>query len=129
MKQSAAEHIESTKVEAMEIDPEVRIKTEKDLDLHAFEHKDESVEEKRPKKHSAADASLLDDSIDPPAKVWRGTRWKSWALGGIQPATKYKKPTDREITEVINYCYLVAYSFTNCKCNYISSFTHYIFIT
>ncbi|XP_046742436.1 histone-lysine N-methyltransferase 2C-like isoform X3 [Diprion similis] len=95
-----AEHNDNLKLEAMEIETEVKIKTEKDIDTDTIHVKEDSVDEKRPKKHAATE-ELNDDSIDPPTKVWRGLRYKLWTLGAIQPATKYKKPVDREITEML----------------------------
>lgn len=93
-------------VENMEVDPpekesEIKIKTEKE-DQDILDTKEESMEEKRPKKHPAAEESSNDLSTEPqpPAKVWRGVKYKSWTVGSMQPPTKYKKPTDKEITEV-----------------------------
>lgn len=97
------DHMENSKIETFEMETEIRMKSENNLDSDIFDNKEDTGSEKRPKKHSATEELSIDDSTDPPTKIWRGLRYKSWAVGGIQPATKYKKPTDREITEVIKY--------------------------
>jgi hypothetical protein len=35
--------------------------------------------------------------------VWKGLKYKYWSPGALQPAVKYKRPTDKEITEVMKY--------------------------
>lgn len=76
---------------------EIKVKTEKLDNIESIEN-----EEKQSKKHSISEE--ISDSIEsqPPAKIWKGLRYKTWSMGAIQPATKFKKPTDREITEVNN---------------------------
>lgn len=97
------------RIENMEIDDEtttttatdvVKVKTEKpDHVENATENMD--MEEKRPKKHSVPEESS-ETAVEPqpPTKVWRGLKYKTWSMGVIQPTTKFKKTTDREITEV-----------------------------
>ncbi|XP_063990116.1 histone-lysine N-methyltransferase 2C-like isoform X3 [Diachasmimorpha longicaudata] len=95
--------LEGLDVDSMEINPDIKIKTEKD-DSDGTMIPDDlmQLDEKRPKKHSASDNLAIDPAdTQPPAKVWRGLKYKLWTMGGIQPATKYKKPTDREITEML----------------------------
>jgi len=85
------------KIESIGIDepaPEIKIKTEKPENIENAEN-----EEKRPKKRSVEDIG----EGEPPAKISRDSKYKTWSMGIIQPTTKFKKPTDREITEVINY--------------------------
>ncbi|GLG97653.1 Histone-lysine N-methyltransferase trr [Gryllus bimaculatus] len=41
------------------------------------------------------------DEPSTPAKIWKGLKYKYWNPGSIQPAVKYKKPTDREVTEML----------------------------
>lgn len=84
---------------------EIKVKTEK---LDNVENAE--IEEKRLKKHSISEE--ISDSIEsqPPAKIWKGLRYKTWSMGAMQPATKFKKPTDREITEVndqLNYLIII----------------------
>lgn len=90
-------------VEDMDIDisTEMKIKTEtEDSDMNEITEEIQ-FDEKRPKKHPASEENDSEGTEPPPpTKVWRGLRYKSWSLGVIQPPTKYKKPTDREITEV-----------------------------
>lgn len=100
-------------VDSIEMDLESRIKSEKD-DIESHTSRDSFTDEKRPKKHPVTEEPSTDSmEPQPPSKVWRGLRYKTWMTGAIQPTTKYKKPTDREITEVIfkisqpipmNYC-------------------------
>lgn len=99
IKQSV-EPVESMEVEQTEKESEIKVKTEKE-DQDVPEMKEEIMEEKRPKKHPAAEESATETTEpQPPAKVWRGLRYKTWSIGSMQPHTKYKKPTDKEITEV-----------------------------
>lgn len=93
-------------VESMEIEPEnksdIRIKIEEEFEIH--DNKEDLLEEKRPKKHAALEEPTNETSEPPPpAKVWRGLKYKTWTMGAIQPATKYKKPTDKEITDVCTF--------------------------
>jgi hypothetical protein len=37
--------------------------------------------------------------------VWKGLKYKYWSPGALQPAVKYKRPTDKEITEVMKYIF------------------------
>ena len=56
--------------------------------------------EKKSRRHTG------DDTVShcpPPAKVWKGLKYKYWCPGALQPAVKYKRPTDKEITEVMQY--------------------------
>jgi hypothetical protein len=39
--------------------------------------------------------------------VWKGLKYKYWTPGAVQPAVKYKKPTDKEITEVTIFMLLL----------------------
>ncbi|XP_024945171.1 histone-lysine N-methyltransferase 2C isoform X3 [Cephus cinctus] len=101
MTKQSVESIDSMDVDPIEMDTETRIKTEKE-DFEMSDHKEELINEKRSKKHPATEEPLNDvTELPPPSKVWRGLRYKSWSLGAIHPATKYKKPTDREITEML----------------------------
>lgn len=82
------------KVESMEIDEpatEIKIKTEIPESAENAEG-----EEKRPKKHPSEEIG----EAEVPAKIPKDSKYKMWSMGIIQPATKFKKPTDREITEV-----------------------------
>lgn len=100
IKQSV-EPVESMEVEQTEKESEIKVKTEKE-DQDVPEMKEEIMEEKRPKKHPAAEESATETTEpQPPAKVWRGLRYKTWSIGSMQPHTKYKKPTDKEITEML----------------------------
>lgn len=74
---------------------EIKIKTEKLDNLESVEN-----EEKRSKKHSISEENGESIESQPPAKIWKGLRYKTWSMGAMQPTTKFKKPTDREITEV-----------------------------
>lgn len=90
---------------SMEVDKEstteIKIKTEKLDNAENVEN-----EEKRPKKHSISEEIGEVTEPQPPAKVWKGSRYKTWSMGIIQPSTKLKKPTDREIIEV-KFCNLI----------------------
>jgi hypothetical protein len=58
--------------------------------------------EKKSRRHTGDDpANAATSHFPPPAKVWKGLKYKYWTPGAIQPAVKYKKPTDKEITEVM----------------------------
>jgi hypothetical protein len=60
--------------------------------------------EKKSRRHTGDDPTTTTAShCPPPTKVWKGLKYKYWTLGAVQPAVKYKKPTDKEITEVIKY--------------------------
>lgn len=87
---------------SMEVDnestTEIKIKTEKLENAENAEN-----EEKRPKKHSISEEISEATEPQPPAKVWKGSKYKIWSMGIIQPSTKLKKPTDREIIEVKLY--------------------------
>ncbi|KAG8236512.1 hypothetical protein J437_LFUL012798 [Ladona fulva] len=61
--------------------------------------------EKRSRKHTGGSigaGSGTEDalSVPPPPKVWKGVRYKLWSPG-VQLATKYRKPSDREMTEML----------------------------
>lgn len=57
--------------------------------------------DKKSRRHTGDEpASASASHCPPPAKVWKGLKYKYWTPGAIQPTVKYKKPTDREITEV-----------------------------
>lgn len=100
MVKQPVDHVESMEVDQTEKESEIKIKTEKE-DQDIPDTKEEITEEKRPKKHSVADESTTESTEpQPPTKVWRGLRYKTWSIGLMQPPTKYKKPTDKEITEV-----------------------------
>jgi hypothetical protein len=59
--------------------------------------------EKKSRRHTGDDATNATAShCPPPSKVWKGLKYKYWTPGAVQPAVKYKKPTDKEITEVTN---------------------------
>lgn len=50
---------------------------------------------------SAVDELTIDpNEPQPPVKVWKGLRYKTWSSGAMQPAVKHKKPNEREVTEV-----------------------------
>lgn len=94
------DHVENMEIDQTEKETEVRIKMEKE-EQDVIETKEEITEEKRPKKHLAMEESITEPTeIQPPVKIWRGLRYKTWSVGLMQPSTKYKKPTDKEITEV-----------------------------
>lgn len=42
-----------------------------------------------------------EDSVGPPNKIFRGCQYKYWSPGCITPPTRYKKPSEREITEMV----------------------------
>lgn len=42
-----------------------------------------------------------DEESGPPSKIFRGCQYKYWSPGCIQPTSRYKKPTEREITEMV----------------------------
>lgn len=102
---------QTTGLEKMDVDPsalhvdsaEFGIKLEK-MDHGVFGIRDE-FDEKRAKKHSVNDDVESLES-QPPVKLWKGVRYKTWMMGAIQATTKYKKPTDREITEVFFDTYI-----------------------
>jgi histone-lysine N-methyltransferase MLL3 len=99
LKQSIRQ-IEPMDVDSIEMDLECRIKIEKN-EYESQHSRDSFSDEKRPKKHPASEEPSNDClEPQPPSKVWKGLRYKTWMNGAIQPTTKYKKPTDREITEV-----------------------------
>lgn len=83
----------------MEVDnestTEIKIKTEKLENAENVEN-----EERRSKKHSITEEIGETNEPQPPAKIWKGLRYKTWSMGTIQPGTKFKKPTDREVIEV-----------------------------
>ena len=56
--------------------------------------------EKKSRRHTGDDMVY---HCPPPAKVWKGLKYKYWSPGALQPAVKYKRPTDKEITEVMKY--------------------------
>lgn len=59
--------------------------------------------EKKSRRHTGDEpVSATASHCPPPTKVWKGLKYKYWIPGAIQPAVKYKKPTDKEITEVRN---------------------------
>lgn len=101
--QSINQHVESMEIDngtTMVTTDIVKIKSEK-LE-HVENMMENTEEEKRPKKHSVPEESgdTSGSEPQPPTKVWRGLRYKTWTMGTIQPITKFKKSTDREITEV-----------------------------
>ncbi|PNF41242.1 hypothetical protein B7P43_G01489 [Cryptotermes secundus] len=58
--------------------------------------------EKKSRRHTGDEpASASASHCPPPTKVWKGLKYKYWTPGAIQPAVKYKKPTDKEITEML----------------------------
>lgn len=112
--QPSQQSADSQRVDSMEIDNEtstitamdvVKVKTEKPDHVENAATENTEVEEKRPKKHSATEESS-ETTVEPqpPAKVWRGLKYKTWSTGAIQPATKFKKTSDREVTEVSISC-------------------------
>lgn len=109
IKQQQLQQTVDQRVESMEIDNETTMTTATDVIKVKIEKPDHmentmenmDTEEKRPKKHSVPEESS-ETAVEPqpPAKVWRGLKYKTWSMGVIQPTTKFKKTTDREITEV-----------------------------
>lgn len=97
---------------SMEVDndstTEIKIKTEKLENAENAEN-----EEKRPKKHSITEEISEATESQPPTKMWKGVKYKTWSMGTIQPGTKFKKPTDREVIEVIRYNLIIQWSFRN----------------
>lgn len=97
-------------IEPMDVDSanvENKIKKEKEeLDLQQQQQgKNNYIDDKRPKKHLASDdpsTAVGSTESQPPAKLFKGSRYKTYTTGAavIHPAVKYKRPTDREITEV-----------------------------
>lgn len=82
---------------------EGKIKNERE-DTESQHSRDSFTDEKRTRKHPASeDASADSIEVQPPTKVWKGIRYKTWGAGVMQPSTKFKKSTDREITEVSLY--------------------------
>ncbi|KAI4497783.1 hypothetical protein M0802_007109 [Mischocyttarus mexicanus] len=93
------DHSESMAVD-FENKSEIRIKIEEEFEIH--DNREDLTEEKRPKKHAALkELSGETNEPPPPAKLWKGLRYKTWTMGAIQPPTKYKKPTDKEITDML----------------------------
>lgn len=85
-------------MEPMDICNDIKIKTEKeDLDLH--DHIKQELVDKRPKKHPADLPTDLE--FEPPSKLLRGTKYKVWSMGVLQPTKKYKKPSDKDITDLL----------------------------
>ena len=83
----------------MDLDLDRRIKTEKD-DLDSQNSRDSFNDDRRGKKHPASDDTSTDSADPTPNKVWKGLKYKNWSPGTMHPRTKYKKPSEREITEV-----------------------------
>lgn len=54
--------------------------------------------EKKSRRHTGDDPA---SHCPPPAKVWKGLKYKYWSPGALQPSVKYKRPTDKEITEML----------------------------
>jgi len=54
--------------------------------------------EKKSRRHTGDDPV---SHCPPPTKVWKGLKYKYWSPGALQPAVKYKRPTDKEITEML----------------------------
>lgn len=53
-------------------------------------------------KYSDYDTKTKKPAIEPPVvKSWKGQRYKFWAVGCVQPVAKCKKPTDKEIMELL----------------------------
>lgn len=92
--QQQMERLENIEISS-ESTTEIKVKAEKLDNIENAEN-----DEKRLKKHLISEE--IGDSIEsqPPTKIWKGLRYKTWSMGTMQPATKFKKPTDREITEV-----------------------------
>lgn len=40
------------------------------------------------------------DDQPPPSKIWKGVRYKTWSPEALHPSTKFKKTSDKEMTEV-----------------------------
>ncbi|XP_021938191.1 uncharacterized protein LOC110838870 isoform X2 [Zootermopsis nevadensis] len=58
--------------------------------------------DKRSRRHTGDDQAIAPSShCPPPTKLWKGVKYKYWTPGAIQPAVKYKKPTDKEVTEML----------------------------
>ena len=113
LKQLSIEHMD---VDSVDMDLQNRIKSEKD-DFESQHSRDSFSDEKRPKKHPASDEPIdSNDPQQPPQKVWKGLRYKAWSNGSIQPPTKFKKQTDREVTEVcvilLTFLFLTFFSFS-----------------
>ena len=49
---------------------------------------------------SVEETSADSNEPQPPAKVWKGLRYKTWNSCAMQPPVKYKKQNEREVTEV-----------------------------
>lgn len=98
IKQQRMERYGSMEIDNESTTTEIKIKTER-LDSAEIPEN----EEKRPKKHTITDESGEITESQPPAKIYKGVRYKTWSMGNIQPSTKFKKPTEREITEVKYY--------------------------
>ena len=89
------EQIEAMDVDSVDMNLEHKIKSEQeDVEMESLEEGTKS------KKHPMTEKELDDAAIESPAKVWKGIRYKSWNVGVLQPSKKFKKQSDREITEV-----------------------------
>lgn len=97
-------HMGSIDVNRFDYEMNSLIKSEKDELASQFNT--DILDEKKAKKHPSSD-EMSADLIDVPNKVWKGTKYKAWYSGCLQPPTKYKKPTEREITEVIIYLFII----------------------
>jgi hypothetical protein len=63
--------------------------------------------EKRSRRHTGDDQVITPSAhCPPPTKHWKGVKYKYWTPGAVQPAVKYKKPTDKEVTEVMQLAVL-----------------------
>lgn len=51
---------------------------------------------KKAKKHPTEDTTQ-----QPPAKQFKGVKYRPWAQGALQPRNKYKRPSDKEIMETM----------------------------
>lgn len=58
---------------------------------------DNTLSPKKVKKHLPEDLSIS----QPPAKLFKGNKYKYWLQGNLQPRHKYKRPTDKEIMETM----------------------------
>jgi histone-lysine N-methyltransferase MLL3 len=79
-----------------------------EMELHYFKREMEPMDVGEIKSHSLftkpSDNRLRrydEVQLQSTPKVWKGTRYKNWTPGCLQPPTKHKKPTDKETMELL----------------------------
>ncbi|CAG2053007.1 unnamed protein product [Timema podura] len=80
----------------------VKIKVCEAQTLLVKQENESLLTDKRAKKNVAEDPSTGTPQSQPfSGKQWKGIKYKPWANGCLQPTNKIKKPSDKEITELL----------------------------